>query len=77
MGGVSVNIGFEQLKELIWQLSSKELDELMKEMDVILNERGKPSNKSLKHLILHGPILGENEIRKIESARDRINTWRN
>lgn len=73
---VSVNIAFEQLKELIKQLSYSELNELKEELKKVSDKKSMHKGKELKDRLLHGPTLNEENIKKIEAARERINAWR-
>lgn len=73
--GVTVTIPFEQIKEMVKQLSSSEVAELKAQLEAI----AKPveSTKSeLQELLLKGPVMDENQLEEIKRNRERINEWR-
>ncbi len=73
--GVTVSIPFEQIKEMVKQLSSSEVAELKAQLEAI----AKPveSTKSeLQELLLKGPVMDENQLEEIKKNRERINEWR-
>jgi hypothetical protein len=68
---VKLEIHFDQLKEMISQLSSKDLNSLKNEIDSIAAKRLVANKNNLKHLLLNGPTLDDEAIKSIEDARKR------
>ena len=73
---ITINIAFEQIKEMLDQLSASELDELKIELEKIAAKKKQSSANRLKELLLRGPIMSDEQINEIKEARKRINQWR-
>ena len=73
---VTINIAFEQIKEMLEQLSASELDELKIELEKIVSRKKQSNTNRLKELVLQGPIMDDEQINEIAEARKRINQWR-
>ena len=73
---VTINIAFEQIKEMLEQLSASELDELKIELEKIVSRKKQSNTNRLKELVLQGPTMDDEQINEIVEARKRINQWR-
>lgn len=72
----SVHIGFEQLKQMLLQLSPDEIEEVRIFLDDVQRAKKGPENKKkLEELLLNGPTLSEDELARIEEARKSIDQW--
>lgn len=72
----SVHIGFEQLKQMLLQLSPDEIEDVKIFLDDLQRAKKGPENKKkLEELLLNGPILSEDELARIEEARKSIDQW--
>ena len=69
----SVHIGFEQLKQMLLQLSPDEIEDVKIFLDDLQRAKKGPENKKkLEELLLNGPTLSEDELARIEEARKSI-----
>ena len=73
---VTIAIPFDQIKEMIEQLSSAELEELKTQLENVAEQKKKSNQDRLKELLLQGPVMGKQQIDEIEEAREKINQWR-
>lgn len=72
----SVHIGFEQLKQMLLQLSPDEIEEVKIFLDDVQRAKKGPGNKKkLEELLLNGPTLSEDELARIEEARKSLDQW--
>jgi hypothetical protein len=72
----SVHIGFEQLKQMLLQLSPDEIADVKIFLDDLQRAKKGPENKKkLEELLLNGPTLSEDELARIEEARKSIDQW--
>jgi hypothetical protein len=72
----SVHIGFEQLKQMLLQLSPDEIEDVKIFLDDLQRAKKGPENKKkLEELLLNGPTLSEDELARIEEARKSIDQW--
>lgn len=72
----SVHIGFEQLKQMLLQLSPDEIEDVKIFLDDLQRAKKVPENKKkLEELLLNGPTLSEDELATIEEARKSIDQW--
>lgn len=72
----SVHIGFEQLKQMLLQLSPDEIADVKIFLDDLQSAKKGPENKKkLEELLLNGPTLSEDELARIEEARKSIDQW--
>ncbi len=76
--GISINIKFDQLKDLLKQLTAKELNELRILLDEHFpHENSSENNKiELRQLLLNGPTLTKSQLNKIDEARKSMEKWR-
>lgn len=72
---VQINIGFEQLLEILKSLPKAKLNRLLTE---IKKEHDSEliNNSDLEKLLLSGPVATKRELEKIEQNRNEINKWR-
>ena len=70
---MKINIPFNQLLDLVSQLSYTQKQKLKKELETI-EDNGK--NPRLKKLILDGPVFTDEQIKAITESRKSINEWR-
>lgn len=72
----SVHIGFEQLKQMLLQLSPDEIEDVKIFLDDLQRAKKGPENKKkLEELLLNGPTLSEDELARIEETRKSIDQW--
>lgn len=70
---VPINIGFDQLVNIIKMLPKKQLEKLLLE---IQNEKdSQQSSNNLEELLLSGPVATKKELEVIENNRKSINEW--
>ena len=72
---VTVTIPFEQIKEIVKQLSPSEVEELKAQLETIAKPEENVKDK-LRELLLRGPVMDEEQLEKIKTNRERINQWR-
>ena len=73
---VTLRIPFEQLKEIVKQLSPAEAEELKNQLEASAKLREEPTDNPLQELLRQGPVMDEAQIDEIKKNRDRINQWR-
>ncbi len=72
---LKLDIGIEQLVELIRQLPARQRAKL----EAALNESKtapRTKDKTFEELLLSGPTLTKTELERIAEAREAINKWR-
>ncbi|SIS70507.1 hypothetical protein [Belliella pelovolcani] len=76
---ISVNLKFEQIKELLNKLSPKQFEAVRRYVNEVSHERSLISKEknNLKQLLKNAPVISEEEIEKIQEARRIIISWRN
>ncbi|MGB3722246.1 MAG: hypothetical protein WA979_05435 [Pacificimonas sp.] len=72
---VTVTIPFEQIKEVVKQLSPAEVAELKAQLEAIAEPR-EDTRRKLQELLLQGPVMDDSQLEEIKKNRDRINRWR-
>ena len=72
---VTVTIPFEQIKEIVKQLSPSEVEELKAQLETIAKPEENVKDK-LRELLLQGPVMDEEQLEEIKTNRERINQWR-
>ena len=72
---VTVTIPFEQIKEIVKQLSPSEVEELKAQLETIAKPEENIKDK-LRELLLRGPVMDEEQLEEIKTNRERINQWR-
>jgi hypothetical protein len=70
---MKVNIPFNQLLQLIRQLSPSQKQKLHKELQADLNN---DQQNDFKEFLLKGPVFSEQQIKEIQETRKSINKWR-
>jgi hypothetical protein len=71
---IQVDIGFEQLLELIKNLPGEQLDRLKEEIEK--NKETKNIKVDKESFLLSGPVFTDEQIEDIIEARKAINKWR-
>jgi hypothetical protein len=72
---VKLDIGFEQLLQLVRQLSAKQRAKVKAALSEPKSP-ARPHDKAFEELLLAGPTLTKAELDKMAEARDAINKWR-
>jgi hypothetical protein len=71
---IQVDIGFEQLLEIVRNLPGEQLDRLKEEIE---KKKETKNNKVDKEsFLLSGPVFTDEQIEDIIEARKTINKWR-
>ena len=74
---LKINIGYNELFNLIKQLPTNELFQLKVDLSkVYIHEKAKTRKKTLKSLLLTGPIMTDEQYDNYESNRKWISQWR-
>ena len=74
---LKINIGYNELFELIKQLPTNQLFQLKVDLSKVYNQKGlKTEKNNLKRLLLSGPIMSEEQYSAYESNRKWVNQWR-
>lgn len=76
MMSVTLRIPFEQLKEIVKQLSPAEAEELRAQLASFVERKEEPKSNPLQELLLKGPTMDEAQLKEMEKNRERINRWR-
>jgi hypothetical protein len=71
---VQVDIGFDQLVEIVKNLPAEQLKQLKAEIEKEVKE-DKPK-VDLETLLLNGPVATKKQLKVIENNRKAINQWR-
>jgi len=71
---VQVEIGFEQLMEIIKQLPSSKLSLLKRELNA--NGNGGAKASDIEAFLLKAPTFSKNQVEAIAKTRKAINQWR-
>jgi seryl-tRNA synthetase len=69
---VTVTIPFEQIKEIVKQLSPSEVEELKAQLETIAKPEENVKDK-LRELLLRGPVMDEEQLKEIKTNRERTN----
>ena len=70
---VQVDIGFDQLLEIVKTLPSGQLKQLKAEIE---REANTKKSIDLEALLLNGPVATKKQLETIENNRKAINQWR-
>ncbi len=73
---VTINIAFEQIKDIIKQLPPSELEQLKSAIEKEMEKKGNKDKDHLKTLLLNGPVMDQDQLDKFKKVRERINQWR-
>jgi hypothetical protein len=71
---IQVDIGFEQLLEIVRNLPGEQLDRLKEEIEK--NKKTKNVSVDKESFLLSGPVFTDEQIEDILEARKTINKWR-
>lgn len=71
---VQINIGFDQLLQIVKALPAKQLKQLKAEVDK--QNRAVKQESNLEILLLNGPTATKEQLETIEANRKAINQWR-
>lgn len=71
---IKLDMPFEQLRQMVHQLSKNEKEILKAELE--LNADTKMSGDEFRKFLLKGPVFSRKQIQAIKDARKQINTWR-
>lgn len=71
---IQVDIGFEQLLEIVRNLPGEQLDRLKEEIEK--NKETKNPKVNKESFLLSGPVFTDEQIEDIIEARKAINKWR-
>jgi hypothetical protein len=71
---IQVDIGFEQLLEIVRNLPGEQLDRLKEEIEK--NKKTKNVSVDKESFLLSGPVFTDEQIEDIIEARKTINKWR-
>jgi hypothetical protein len=71
---IQVDIGFEQLVEIVKALPDAQLKKLKKEIE----NNGQPNvlNNDLRSFLMSGPVFSKSQLDTIDQTRKAINQWR-
>lgn len=74
---LKLNIEYQELIELIKQLSPTQISKLSKEVGTLASQKG-PGNEenTLQKLLLNGPVIDEVQYQEFLANRNYFNTWR-
>ncbi len=72
---VELNIGYEQLIDLINQLPPNDINKLKVEIDRILTKVSATADDGWESLLLNGPVMDDEQYRVFEENRKRFNQW--
>ncbi len=74
---VTIDLKFEQLKELIKQLPASQLAKLKSELsDSFLKKKAKKDITKLQEFLLQGPVMSDQQFESYQKNRKEFNTWR-
>jgi hypothetical protein len=74
---VNIDVKYEQLEEILKQLSFNELNKIKEVIEFLTKEKTSfKSKEQLKGLLLKGPTFKTETIDAIQEARNRISKWR-
>ncbi|QKZ12705.1 hypothetical protein [Spirosoma sp. KUDC1026] len=71
---VQIDIGFDQLVQIIKTLPVSQLNKLKAEIEQ--NTRIADVNTDLEALLLNGPVATQKQLDTIDANREAINQWR-
>ena len=69
---VILHLPFEQLKEMVKQLSPAEVEELKAELEASGQQKKESTRSKLQELLRQGPVMSEAQLNEIERTRERI-----
>jgi hypothetical protein len=69
---VELSIGYEQLVDLINQLSLDDTNKLKAEIDRILNRVSSTLDNEWENLLLNGPVMDDEQYRVFEEGRRKF-----
>ena len=73
---ITINIPYEQIRDIVKQLPASELKLLKAEIEKEMTKKKNEDKDHLKKLLLHGPVMEEEQLDKFKEIRQRINQWR-
>ena len=74
---VTLDLKFEQLKELIKQLPASQLAKLKAELsDSFLKKKSKKDLSKLQDFLLKGPVMSDKQFEAYQKTRKELNEWR-
>ena len=73
---VKLNIGYEQLMDIIHQLPTEEINKLKVEIEKMLAESKASPISDLESLLLQGPVMSDEQFHAFEENRKAFDQWR-
>ncbi len=74
---LKLQIGYQELIRLIRQLPASQIAQLKAELtDHLIEEKAKIEKSQLRHLLLNGPIMTDEEYENYQQNRKWMNQWR-
>ena len=74
---VTIDLKFEQLKELIKQLPASQLKKLKAELsESFLKKKAKKDVHKLQDFLLQGPVMSDEQFEAYQKNRKDLNVWR-
>ena len=74
---VTIDLKFEQLKELIKQLPASQLKKLKAELsESFLKKKAKKDVNNLQEFLLKGPVMSDEQFEAYQKNRKAISAWR-
>jgi hypothetical protein len=75
-----INLGYEQILQLVRQLPRFEKQRLTHEIERELSEEGQQTEKAGKidefqKLLLNGPVMSDEQFEQFKELRKGLNTW--
>lgn len=71
-----LNIGYEQLIDIINQLPPEEVSKPKAESERIANKSNSATQNDWKNLLIDGPIMSDEQHQAFEENRKSFNRWR-
>ena len=74
---VTIDLNFEQLKELIKRLPASQVTELKAELsDAYIKQKAKKDVNKLRYFLLQGPVMSNEQFDAFQKNRTEFNVWR-
>lgn len=73
---VKLNIGYEQLIDVINQLPPEDMNRLKAEIERIVSESSSTAKDDWESLLIDGPVMDDEQYRAFEENRKTFNQWR-
>ena len=73
---IKLNIGYEQLLDIINQLPAEEVSKLKLEIEKIVGDKDLKEQTDLKTFITNGPVMTDEQFGAFEENRKSFDQWR-